>query len=177
MTQNPKQSKAVAYLRQICCSGLGSEIVIPEFLRALHQVIPSDRNWYTSVDEQFNYIYQIPDYFIPEFVGLAEIVAIIMPDFTRKTSKPYEEWFSRNSVLTNEGLISVVKDYYKSDFYNLIFRRIDQFHIVETCVKNQGGVTGIFSLTRPHNSQPFNPGTGAVCAIKPLCRPCPGFAG
>ena len=35
MNRNLKQSSAIAYLRQLCCSGLDKEIVIQEFLRAV----------------------------------------------------------------------------------------------------------------------------------------------
>lgn len=48
--QNPKHSKAIAYIRQLCCSGLDKEIVIPEFLRAVQAVIPSGSNTFSGVD-------------------------------------------------------------------------------------------------------------------------------
>jgi hypothetical protein len=39
MNKNLKQTRAMAYLRQLCCSGLDKAVVIPEFLRAVVQVI------------------------------------------------------------------------------------------------------------------------------------------
>jgi hypothetical protein len=51
MKQNLKQSNAIAYLRQLCCLGLSKEVVIPEFLRAVRAVIPSDNNLFTGINE------------------------------------------------------------------------------------------------------------------------------
>ncbi|MGZ8160698.1 MAG: helix-turn-helix transcriptional regulator [Methylobacter sp.] len=164
MIQNAKQSKAIAYLRQICCSGLGSEIVIPEFLRALHQVVPSGRNWYTCFDDQFNISYQIPDYLIPELVALADISAIVIPGlYSRKNIDRYTAWFNRYPVLANSDVSRVVKGYYQSDFHNLINRKLDQHHMLDARVLHQSRVVGSLTLTRLHTSQPFNTKEHVLC--------------
>ena len=59
-----KQNNALAYLRQLCCSGLSKEIVIPEFLRAVQTVLPSSNNTFTGVDELLN-----PSYHMLEFAA------------------------------------------------------------------------------------------------------------
>jgi|CXWL01.1.fsa_nt_gi DNA-binding CsgD family transcriptional regulator len=164
MIQNPKHSKAVAYLRQICCSGLGSDIVIPEFLRALHHVIPSGRNWYTAVDAQFNHLYQIPDYFIPEMVTLNEVAAFTFPNlFTKEAKGCFLMWLKINPFMSNESFILYLKDFYKSDVYNLIHISLEQHYIFEFRVVLQGSIVGTVGLTRSLSSMPFNDKETALC--------------
>jgi DNA-binding CsgD family transcriptional regulator len=164
MRNNPKQAKGVAYLRQICCSGLGSEIAIPEFLRALHHVIPSGRNWFTAVDGQLNYLYQTPDYIIPEMEELYEAATFAFSTFyTKKVLNSYSEWFNKNPFLSNEAILFYIKDYYKSDLYNLIHIKLDQHHIVECKVVLQSRIVGLIGLTRPLNSTPFKDDETALC--------------
>jgi DNA-binding CsgD family transcriptional regulator len=162
MIQNPKHSKAVAYLRQICCSGLGSDIVILEFLRALHHVIPSGRNWYSAVDAQFNYIYQIPDTFFPELVTLADVAAYIFSEtYTKEFLNLLAMWYRQHPTLIDPRMI--LKNFYQEDFYNLLSRKIDQHQSLEARVIQQGRIVGFISLFRPLNSQPFNDQEAELC--------------
>ena len=156
MIQNPKQSKAVAYLRQICCSGLGSDIVIPEFLRALHHVIPSGRNWYSAVDARFKFLNQIPDTFFPELLTLAEVAAFAFSQFsfTEDYWVSYAAWHRQHPVLTDPR--KFFKRYFQTDFYNLVSCKIDQHYALEARVIQQGQIVGLFTLFRPRNSLPFN---------------------
>jgi hypothetical protein len=164
MRNNPKQAKAVAYLRQICCSGLGSEIVIPEFIRALHQVIPSGRNWFTAVDGQFNYLYQIPDYFFPELVTFADVAAFVMPKlFTPENRKLYAACHNENSFISMENIAFFIKDFYKTEVYNLIHIPLEQHQMFEARVIQQGRIVGMVQLTRPLNSPSFTDQEIALC--------------
>jgi DNA-binding CsgD family transcriptional regulator len=152
---NVKQSKAVAYLRQICCSGLSSDIVIPEFLRALHHVIPSGRNWYSAIDEQFTVCYQIPDYVIPEMEKMTETVyEAFKESFPAELNKQYAEYYRHYPALTDQRI--QYKNYFNESFYNLVYRPLDQHFILEFCVKQHNQVVGLVGLTRPRSSLPFN---------------------
>ena len=73
-----KQSNAIAYLRQLCCSGLGKEIVIPEFLRAVKAVLPSGSNTFSEVSERLN-----PTYHMLELVvtDLDEQTPLVIANF------------------------------------------------------------------------------------------------
>jgi hypothetical protein len=164
MRNNRKQAKAVAYLRQICCFGQGSEIVIPEFLRALHHVIPSGRNWFSAVDEQFNFLYQIPDFFIPEMVALNAVAAFVIPNFfTQEDKKLYAAWHKKNPFLSIEAITFLVKNYFRTDMYNLVHKPLDQHHLVESKVVLQSRIVGLIGLTRPSASLPFTDWEIALC--------------
>ena len=61
-----KPNNALTYVRQLCCLGLGKEAVIPELLRSVKAVIPSDSNVFIGLDENQFPAYAIPEYFVPE---------------------------------------------------------------------------------------------------------------
>jgi hypothetical protein len=145
MRKNPKQAKAVAYLRQVCCSGLGSGVVIP-----------SGRNWYSAVDAQFNFLYQIPDTFFPELVTLAEVAAFAFSQFssTEEYWVSYAAWYRQHPVMIDPR--NYFKGFYQTDFYNLVSCKIDQHQALEARVIQQGQIVGLFALFRPRNSLPFS---------------------
>jgi hypothetical protein len=78
MIQHPKHTKAVAYLRQLCCLGLSKEAVIPEFLRAVQTVLPSNSNTFTGVYERLMPAYHILGFDSSE---IGELTAIVMPSY------------------------------------------------------------------------------------------------
>ena len=119
-----KQSKPIAYLRQLCCSGLSKEIVIPEFLRAVQVVLPSSNNTFTGLDESFT-----PSYFLLGFSadGMDEHTPIVVskfftPDCRNRLSLAYKKY----PVITNPYVFN--ESYYMSDMYNLVCRQYDQYH-------------------------------------------------
>jgi DNA-binding CsgD family transcriptional regulator len=46
-----KYTAAVAHIRQLCCLGLGGQVIMPALLQALHWIIPSRSNVFTWTDE------------------------------------------------------------------------------------------------------------------------------
>lgn len=58
-----KQSKAQAYVRQLCCLGLSREIMISELLRALHSLIPSEDNFFAGLDQNYSPAYVLAEQF------------------------------------------------------------------------------------------------------------------
>lgn len=156
------QKQAVAYLRQICCSGLNSEIVIVEFLRALHHAIPSLRNYYQIVDEEFIPSIHIPDYFIPEFEKLAET-------FTELFSLAYNPEFVHEHKSLHYQLpfitdrFPLAQKFYKIGYYDLIHRPLDQHYIIEARVMHQGRILGLVALCRSRRSPPFNVNEQRLC--------------
>jgi hypothetical protein len=78
MKQNPKHSNAIAYLRQLCCSGLDKETMITEFLRAVQTVIPSGSNTFSGVDEKLNPTYHIAEFVVDE---LDEVTPLVLAGY------------------------------------------------------------------------------------------------
>ncbi|ESS71433.1 response regulator [Methyloglobulus morosus KoM1] len=152
MGHNPKQSKAIAYLRQLCCSGLDKEIVIPEFLRAVQIAIPSGNNTFSGVDEEL-----LPTYFLAEFVDaeLDEFLLSVMGGFwTPERTLRAGKWFTKFSVLANPRVIDGA--FYSTDLYNLVFRQWEQHHVLSAPVTQYGKPVGMLSLFRPPTQNSFN---------------------
>ena len=128
------QSNTLAYLRQLCFSGLGKEIIIPEFLRAVKTVLPSGNNSFTGVDEQLN-----PAYHMLEFAaaGLDERThRVISCFYTPERRFRAAILISQQPVLTDCTFLD--EPFYRSDLYNLIFRRFDQHHCLHAPVMQAG---------------------------------------
>ena len=152
MKQNPKHSNAIAYLRQLCCFGLDKETVIPEFLRTVQTVIPSGSNTFSGVDEHLNTAYHFTEFITPE---LDEVTpAVIASFYTSERLSLCAAWFRQHPVLTDAGLLDEL--FYKSDMYNLVYRRFDQHHFVIAPVLQEGKPVGMLGLYRPRQQKPFD---------------------
>ena len=152
MKQNSKHSHLIAYLRQLCCSGLGKEIVIPEFLRAVQSVLPSGSNTFSGIDEQFK-----PSYHILEFVvtDLDEQTPLVIASFfTPERLRRGANWFRQHQVCSDMMVLD--ESFYQSDMYNLVFRRFDQHHVLNAPVMQSGKPVGMISLHRPRQQKPFD---------------------
>jgi DNA-binding NarL/FixJ family response regulator len=158
MNGNLKHTNAIAYLRQLCCSGLDKEIVIPEFLRAVQAVIPSGCNVFTGFDERMN-----PSYFMLEFVSddLVEIAPLIINYFTLERRNLFVGWLQTHPVLTDPTVFD--ESFYKSDFYNVVYRPYDQHHGLWSLAIHHGNPVGILNLFRPINQKLFNCQEQALC--------------
>ncbi|MGZ8163489.1 MAG: hypothetical protein ACXWTT_11555, partial [Methylobacter sp.] len=154
-----KQSKALAYLRQLCCLGLGKEIVIPEFLRAVQTVIPSGSNVFTAIDEQLITRYAILEFITAEVFELAP--AIVPGFFTRERRAHITAWFHHHPVVADMGLLD--EKFYKTDFYNLLWRPLDQHYGIVALVIEKGKPVGLLDLFRPRTQQPFNSKEQTLC--------------
>ena len=119
-----KQNNALAYLRQLCCSGLGKEIIIPEFLRAVQTVLPSGSNTFTGVDEQLNPAYHMLEFVVADLDERTPLV--ISSFFTPERRRRAAVLLSQQPVLTDWTFLD--ESFYRSDLYNLICRRFDQHH-------------------------------------------------
>jgi DNA-binding CsgD family transcriptional regulator len=147
-----KNSKAIAYLRQLCCLGLSKELVVSEFLRAVRSVIASDNNVCTMLKPPFQIDDHIMGFDVAELANLPlELMANI---FTPECHARSAAWFSQHPVLTDTRLWD--KAYYSTDAYNLVWRPLDQHHMLWAPVLQYGKPVALLGLLRPKQQQPFN---------------------
>jgi hypothetical protein len=153
MTQHLKHSKAIAYLRQLCCLGLSKEVVIPEFLRAVQTVLPSNSNTFTGVDGRLMPAYHILGFDSSE---IGKLTAIVMPSyFTLEKLQRTALWFAQHPVLTDPAVWD--ESFYRlSDLYNLVMCRCDQHHGLSAPVLCGGQPNGMLNLFRPKHQKPFD---------------------
>lgn len=149
-----KHAKAIAYLRQLCCSRLSKEIVIPEFLFAVQSVIPSGSNTFSGWNESIIPAYFILENAIADLDASEPIPIIISAFFTPERTNSFVGWFITHPTLTDSKILD--RNFYKTDFYNLIFRPYDQHHSLLTLVWINGKPAGTVNLFRPRHQKPFN---------------------
>jgi DNA-binding CsgD family transcriptional regulator len=152
MRQNPKHSNAIAYLRQLCCSGLSKEVVIPEFLRAVQAVIPSCSNTFSGVDEQLSPTYHLLGFNTPETDETTYVV--ISSYFTPQRLSQFADWFRQSLVLSDVMVFD--RSFYMTDMYNLVYRRYDQHHCLFGPILLDGKPAGMLGLYRPRHQKPFD---------------------
>jgi len=111
-----RQSKDLAYLRQLCCLGLDKEIVIQEFLNAVRNVLPSDNNIFAITDEQLS-----PSHFLMEKNAQTTDDAVITTVFNYFSSAHLKSglfsWLSQYPVFTEPSLLD--EKFYRMDMYNM----------------------------------------------------------
>jgi DNA-binding CsgD family transcriptional regulator len=153
-----KQSNALAYLRQLCCSGLSKEIVILEFLRAVQTVLPSCNNSFAGINDQIIPTYHMLDF---EVTDIDEPV-IIANYLTLERRNSFIEWFRGHTVLADARIID--ESFYMSDLYNQVLRGHDQHHNLHSLVRQQGKPVGMLTLFRPRQQKPFNSREQMLCS-------------
>ena len=144
-----KPNNALTYVRQLCCLGLGKEAVIPELLRSVKAVIPSDSNVFIGLDENQFPAYAIPEYFVPEALEVytTETERLHSPELMLRIFN----WFEQHEVLDNPRILA--DDFYESDYYHLVWKPCNQYHAIQGVV---GKMEGMLFLCRPQSQRPFN---------------------
>jgi DNA-binding CsgD family transcriptional regulator len=147
-----KHSQSIAYLRQLCCSGLSKEVVITEFLHAVQTVIPSGSNVYTGFNSQG------PAYFLLEsnlleIPDIQESSLLVLNFFTPELTRNFMNCVMAHGALTDVKMMH--KDFYNTDFYNLVYRPANQHHPLCTMVMVQKRPAGTVNLFRPPSQSPF----------------------
>lgn len=153
MIKNPKNSNNIAYLRQLCCLGLNKEIVIAEFLRAVRSVIPSENNVCTTLKPPFILDNHILGFDVSEMANLPlePMAYFLTPECMTRSAA----WFAQHPVFTDPSTIWG-RDYYLSDPYNLIWRKLEQHHFLYAPVYQYGKPVALLGLFRPKQHSPFN---------------------
>lgn len=146
-----KHSHAMAYLRQLCCSGLGQDAVMPEFLKAVQTVIPSRCNVYTPVNEAGFPTAAITEVCVPDII---EIAQEIVPKFFTALVRFNTDQILKSGLIDNPKIYG--DNFFQTDLYNLIWRPCEQHHMLCSLVFKDGNLAGRLFLYRSALSKPFN---------------------
>jgi DNA-binding CsgD family transcriptional regulator len=151
MHKNLKRSRDIAYLRQLCCSGLPKEALICEFLVAVKQVLPSQASAFVDVEKQFSPADMIYD---ENFNDFPELPQIVIDYWIPIRIFRFASWFAKHPVLTNPNVFD--ENFNKSELYNLGFRRYNNHHTVTASVIHLGKPIGMVSLHSPKSGNPYD---------------------
>lgn len=149
--------RAEARIRQQCCLGLGSEVVMPDILRDLHRLIPSHANTFYWVDEAgglANAYDEQPDAcrILPEYIEC----------FYNKAEKDVHPGFTRiaqtaHGILDNATFFRVSGARLRnSAFYARIMRPQRYHFILQMPIRLAGRTRAILQLQRSAREPDFS---------------------
>ncbi|RMF87287.1 MAG: LuxR family transcriptional regulator, partial [Nitrospinota bacterium] len=135
-----------AYIRQLCCLGLGGQIVIPAVLQQLHTLVSSYGNTFFWIDDQHQIVNMYDETsmdpglisrYLQEYVDKAE--QEVMPSVS--------EWLrTGGEITTTERFVS--RRFYESALYHEIFHPLRYHHTAYVFVREQERILGILALHR-----------------------------
>ena len=147
-----KKTNALAYIRQLCCLGLGREILIPELLRAIQSVVPSASNVFVGLGEDYCPRYVITEFYVPEVVDY--YVNNISRLHDGGVMSRLKRWHDMYGVLDTPDII--VDRFYRCEYYHEIWRPCEQHHFLQGKVSQNQCVFGILMLFRSRDVSPFS---------------------
>lgn len=152
-TERTKHVDAVADLRSLCRLGLPSRTLMPSLLEALRRIVPSLTSLFDWVDADGH----IVDYYTePPYVAQAaeRYFAAFYNQRESELMPPYSERLRYgDGVLDNGGAEA---SFYRSDFYNEIWRPRGVQHSVQAVLRVGRVVLGALTLCRGRADSPFS---------------------
>jgi DNA-binding CsgD family transcriptional regulator len=127
---------AAAYVRQLCALGLGGKAMMPELLRAFHEVIPSHLNVFFYADRNG----ELADIY-SEYPKFLELSVLFLSNYVRgQEGIPSfaECMHTRFGVEANEGVFPG-EQFFHSDYYDAIFRPQGIHLPLQSAVRDRGG--------------------------------------
>ena len=149
-----KQATAVSYIRQLCCLGLGGQIIMPELLRALHVLIPSSFNMFLWADEN----YQISNLYSENGETYSMQSLYLREFYNSKEVQAYNTTFSE-AMRTGRGWRSserLGREFLSSDIFNNLLQPCGIRHSVEVTIWEMGRGLGSVVLNRAPGEKPFS---------------------
>ncbi|MDP2026650.1 helix-turn-helix transcriptional regulator [Sulfuriferula sp.] len=148
-----KNSAQVSYLRQLCCLGLGGQIIMPDVMRALHGIIPSSFNNFLWADENYQTSAVLCEETFPELETLyfkeyhnSKEADALKTTFSQAMRRG-RDWV--NSERLGQGFLA-------SELFNNVIKPAGIRHMIEAtiCVKSRG--VGSMVLNRAPGEKPFS---------------------
>jgi hypothetical protein len=148
----PAAHPVISELRDLCRLGLPAQSVMPIVMQTLHRLVPSCTNRFDWVNPRG----QIVDYYTePPYVP--DAARLYFDEFynrrEREVMAPYSE-----QVRQGHGVLESSppgRSFYRSDFYNLIWRPRGVHHSLEAVVRHCDRPVGALTLYRSAGEAPF----------------------
>ncbi|UZR28799.1 helix-turn-helix transcriptional regulator [Methylococcus mesophilus] len=140
-------NRALAGIRQLCCLGLPGPIIVPKFLEALHDWLPTDTNhffWSDDAGEPCNYYGETP--------GLENYLQLYMQEFARNSGHSSLPSFKQAMSLAGGDLYYLgdvdAETYLSSAYYNELMRHVGGRYIAARVIRHRHRSFGILSTLR-----------------------------
>lgn len=144
-------------IKQLCCLGLGGETIMPRLLKELHAVIPSYSNnffWMDECHELTNMCFEDP--------VNTQVAPLFISEFYKKREAEVYLSFQEcgmhlKGVSRFERLLKVdITEFYRHDFYNLIYRAVNGHHWLIAAVREGAQCLGLLVLFRAEADPEFS---------------------
>jgi len=149
-----KRAATLSEIRQLCCLGLPGQAVMPSLLAALHRLIPSYANLFDWVDDE----HEISNYYSEE-PPCPDAARLYFQEFYNKREQEVMPAFS-DQVRTARGVINsdAISNaaFYRSDFYNEIWRPRRVHHKLEAIIREHDWALGSLVLYRRADEPQFS---------------------
>lgn len=146
-----KHAAALAHIRQMCCLGLGGQAIMPALLDALHGIVASDSNGFFWADPGLAMAHFYAEKLLPP-----ELMELYFRQFHNGGDRCTRSGFSEILRAQPDVRTPVLRaDFYRSDYYNLIWRELGAHHAMYGVVREHGRPLGLLSVYRSHRDPPF----------------------
>lgn len=144
-----KSTAAVSYVRQLCCLGLGGQAIMPDLLKALHCIVPSDSNGFFWVNKDLAMSHLYAEKLLPP-----EVMRLYFEQFynKREATLRFSDLVQCRSDVQSSGFSD---EFYRSDYYNLVWRHLDAHHVMYAVVRERERPLGLLSIYRSAKDPPF----------------------
>jgi DNA-binding CsgD family transcriptional regulator len=146
-----KQSSVRARIRQLCCLGLPSELLVGSLLVALRELVPSESAAFFWVDARGEMRNLYAERLLPP-----EVMSLYFERYYDGGEGSFRKAFLERAAAP-DGVISTSPDgdLVKTGYYNEILRRLEAHHVLYGIVREQGAALGQVSLYRPQDAPAF----------------------
>jgi DNA-binding CsgD family transcriptional regulator len=147
-----KQTTVRARVRQLCCLGLPSEMLMASLLPALRELVPSDSAGFFWVDSRGDMKNLYAERMLP-----ADVMALYFEQFYDGRESAFRRGFLERAK-SPDGVIATTAegDFTRSAYYNEILRKLEAHHVLYGIVREQGAALGQISLYRSPDAPAFS---------------------
>jgi len=146
-----KFSSVRARIRQLCCLGLPSELLVGSLLLALRELVPSESAAFFWVDARGEMKNLYAERLLPP-----QVMSLYFERYYDGGEGSFRKAFLERAAAP-DGVTATSPDrsLLKTGYYNEILRRLDAHHVLYGIVREQGAALGQVSLYRPHDAPAF----------------------
>jgi DNA-binding CsgD family transcriptional regulator len=147
-----KQTTVRARVRQLCCLGLPSEMLMASLLPALRELVPSDSAGFFWVDSRGDMRNLYAERLLP-----AGLMSLYFERFYDERESAFRHGFLERAR-SPEGVVATTAegDFTRGAYYNEILRKLDAHHVLYGIVREQGAALGQLSLYRSREAPAFS---------------------
>lgn len=147
-----KHAAKIAYIRQLCCLGFGSQLIMPRLLQALRSLVPSDSAGFFWIDARGDM-----RNFYAERALSPEASAAFRRHYDRG-DVPFRRLFlARANAAEPVSALTVGERLERTDYYQNVLRELEAYHVLHAIVRDPLLGFGQLSLYRSRRSPSFAP--------------------